>query len=94
MIPTGLPLLKHFLIGNYNHLVLVYLSSGMQYAINVFPGATDSRHYRSVGLPSYGISPFPNTPILLHDHNEFLNSQTYLHGIVFYEKVLQRLGSQ
>ncbi|KOM25501.1 hypothetical protein LR48_Vigan107s002000 [Vigna angularis] len=37
----------------------------------VFPAATDSRYFRDLGLPAIGFSPMANTPLLLHDHNEY-----------------------
>lgn len=67
--------------------------SGVDYEIKVFPGGTDSRFYRAQGLPAYGISPFRNTPILLHDHNEFLNSNVFLEGIQFYVRLLEKVGN-
>lgn len=66
----------------------------MKYEVNVFPGGTDSRHYRAAGVPAYGISPFINTPPLLHDHNEFLNADVYLNGIKFYEAFLKIAGGK
>ncbi|XP_030563931.1 aminoacylase-1-like [Drosophila novamexicana] len=54
----------------------------------VFPGATDSRFLRSFGIPALGFSPINNTPILLHDHNEYLRADTYLRGIEIYKKVI------
>lgn len=39
----------------------------------IFPAATDSRFFRYKGIPALGFSPMANTPILLHDHDEFLN---------------------
>ncbi len=41
----------------------------------IFPAGTDSRYIREVGIPALGFSPMNNTPILLHDHNEFLNEK-------------------
>ncbi|XP_044734617.1 aminoacylase-1-like [Chrysoperla carnea] len=54
----------------------------------IFPGGTDSRYIREVGLPAIGFSPMNNTPVLLHDHDEFLNSDVFLRGIDFYEKLI------
>lgn len=34
-----------------------------------------------------------NTPVLLHDHNEYLNERTFLEGIKWYEGVIQALAS-
>uniref|UniRef100_A0AAR2L2W8 N-acyl-L-amino-acid amidohydrolase n=1 Tax=Pygocentrus nattereri TaxID=42514 RepID=A0AAR2L2W8_PYGNA len=54
----------------------------------IFPAATDSRFIRAVGLPAIGFSPMNRTPILLHDHNEFLNEEVFLRGITVYERLL------
>ncbi|KAK4261891.1 hypothetical protein QN277_004827 [Acacia crassicarpa] len=55
----------------------------------IFPAATDSRYFRRLGLPAIGFSPMANTPILLHDHNEFLNRDVYLKGIEIYESIIK-----
>ncbi len=34
-----------------------------------------------------------HTPILLHDHNEFLNERVFLRGISVYEQLLPKLAS-
>lgn len=66
---------------------------GVQLEPEIFPAATDSRYLRDIGIPAIGISPIRNTPVLLHDHNEFLNEQVYLEGIQWYEEVIRRLGN-
>ena len=33
-----------------------------------------------------------HTPILLHDHNEFLNEKIFLKGIDIYENILPKLA--
>uniref|UniRef100_A0A4W4E2P4 N-acyl-aliphatic-L-amino acid amidohydrolase n=1 Tax=Electrophorus electricus TaxID=8005 RepID=A0A4W4E2P4_ELEEL len=58
----------------------------------IFPAATDSRFIRAVGLPAIGFSPMNLTPILLHDHNEFLNEQVFLRGIDVYERLVPVLA--
>jgi len=45
------------------------------------------------GIPALGFSPMPHTPILLHDHNEFLNKEVFLKGIAAYECLLPALAS-
>ncbi|KAL0159297.1 hypothetical protein M9458_043022, partial [Cirrhinus mrigala] len=45
------------------------------------------------GLPAIGFSPMNLTPILLHDHNEYLNEQVFLRGIQVYEHLLPALAS-
>ncbi|KAH6835971.1 Peptidase M20/M25/M40 family protein [Perilla frutescens var. hirtella] len=59
----------------------------------IFPAATDSRYFRELGLPAIGFSPMANTPILLHDHNEFLNKDEYLRGIGIYESIIKAYAS-
>jgi aminoacylase len=59
----------------------------------IFTAATDSRFLRLHGIPVLGFSPMINTPILLHDHNEFLNENVYLDGIRIYERIIPRLAS-
>ncbi|XP_013107891.1 aminoacylase-1 isoform X1 [Stomoxys calcitrans] len=61
---------------------------GLKIVKQVFPGGTDSRHLRYVGVPAIGFSPMINTPVLLHDHDEFLKADTYLRGIEIYEKLI------
>ncbi len=38
----------------------------------IFPAATDGRFVRLEQIPVYGFSPINHTPVLLHDHNEFV----------------------
>ncbi|XP_010162060.2 aminoacylase-1, partial [Antrostomus carolinensis] len=40
-----------------------------------------------------GFSPMNRTPVLLHDHNEFLNEQVFLRGIDIYAHLLPALAS-
>ncbi|KAM6558094.1 hypothetical protein CsatA_027333 [Cannabis sativa] len=59
----------------------------------IFPASTDARYFRDQGLPAIGFSPMANTPILLHDHNEFLNIAEYLKGIEVYESIIKAYTS-
>ena len=59
----------------------------------MFPGATDSRYIRSVGIPAIGFSPMNHTPVLLHDHDEFLQADIYLKGIEIYRKIIQNVAN-
>ncbi|MBN3316805.1 ACY1 protein, partial [Atractosteus spatula] len=45
-----------------------------------------------MGIPAIGFSPMNRTPILLHDHNEFLNEQVFLRGIDIYHGLLPALA--
>ncbi|XP_017848051.1 aminoacylase-1-like [Drosophila busckii] len=66
---------------------------GLKTRARVFPGATDSRFIRHIGIPALGFSPINNTPILLHDHDEFLRADTYLHGIEVYKKLIPAVAN-
>ena len=59
----------------------------------IFPAGTDSRYLREVGIPAIGFSPMPNTPVLLHDHNEFLNEQIFLRGIDIFVDIIQNVAN-
>jgi len=60
----------------------------------IFPAGTDSRYLREVGLPAIGFSPMNNTPILLHDHDEFLNEKVFLRGIDIFVDIIKNLASR
>ena len=51
-----------------------------------------NRYLREVGIPAIGFSPMPNTPTLLHDHNEFLNEATFLRGIDIFVDIIASLA--
>ncbi|KAI5749309.1 hypothetical protein M8J76_006326 [Diaphorina citri] len=59
----------------------------------IFPGGTDSRYIRKIGIPAFGFSPMNKTPVLLHDNDEFLNEKTFLHGIDIYHSLIQALAN-
>lgn len=59
----------------------------------IFPGGTDSRHIRGVGIPAIGFSPMNNTPVLLHDNDEFLKADIYLRGIEIYKKIIANIAN-
>ncbi|XP_028787393.1 aminoacylase-1-like [Neltuma alba] len=68
-------------------------AGGKLHEPGIFPASTDSRYFRRLGLPAFGFSPMANTPILLHDHNEFLNQEVYLKGITMYESIIKAYAS-
>ena len=59
----------------------------------IFPAATDSRYIREVGIPALGFSPMNNTPVLLHDHNEFLNEKVFLKGIPIFMDIITEIAN-
>lgn len=60
----------------------------------IFPAATDSRFLRAVGVPAFGFSPIRNSPILLHENDEYLEASVFLEGCDVYVKLLNVLASQ
>ncbi|KZV28845.1 aminoacylase-1 [Dorcoceras hygrometricum] len=59
----------------------------------ILASTTDARFMRQRGIPTLGFSPMKNTPILLHDHNEFLKDSVYLDGIKVYKHIIKSLSS-
>ncbi|XP_077213603.1 peptidase M20/M25/M40 family protein [Tasmannia lanceolata] len=59
----------------------------------ILPSTTDARFMRQRGIPTLGFSPMANTPILLHEHNEFLKDSVFFRGIKVYESVIRALSS-
>ncbi|KAG6655536.1 aminoacylase-1 isoform X2 [Carya illinoinensis] len=59
----------------------------------ILASTTDARYIRQLGIPVLGFSPMKNTPILLHEHNEFLEDTVYLEGIEVYESIIRSLSS-
>ncbi|PKA55434.1 amidohydrolase [Apostasia shenzhenica] len=59
----------------------------------ILSSTTDARFMRQMGIPTLGFSPMTDTPILLHDDNEFLKDTTFLNGIKVYENVISSLSS-
>ena len=47
------------------------------------------RNYGEV--PCLGISPFRFTPILLHDHDEYVTEDRFMEGLTFYTDLVGRL---
>jgi len=45
------------------------------------------------GCPAIGFSPMNNTPLLLHDHNEFLHAGVFLKGIEIYMHLIENLAN-
>ncbi|XP_017848050.1 aminoacylase-1-like [Drosophila busckii] len=66
---------------------------GLKTRIQVCPGATDSRFIRQLGVPALGFSPINRTPILIHDHDEFLRADTYLEGIQIFKKLISAVAN-
>ncbi|KAI9005676.1 ACY1-like metalloprotease [Hyaloraphidium curvatum] len=68
--------------------------SGAGVVPSVFPAATDSRFLRAKGVRAFGFSPMRNSPVLLHEHDEFLAEAVLLEGAEVYVEVIRTLASQ
>lgn len=66
---------------------------GINIEPEIFPAGTDSRFIRQLGIPALGFSPMRNTPILLHDHNEYIDQDVFLVGVGIYERLITALAS-
>lgn len=56
-------------------------TAGLQIEPEIFPAGTDSRFLRALGIPAFGFSPLANSPVLLHEHNEYVDKKVFLDGI-------------
>jgi len=77
----------------YCALKKAFSKHSMQVKPQIFPAGTDSRYLRELGIPAIGFSPMNNTPILLHDHNEFLNESIFLKGIDIFEDIIENVAN-
>lgn len=68
-------------------------SMGLKLSKQIFPGGTDGRFIRYVGIPAFGFSPMNNTPVLLHDHDEYLNESVFLRGIDIYYNLISAVAN-
>jgi aminoacylase len=66
---------------------------GMNVTPAIFPAGTDSRFLRQTGIPAFGFSPMSGTEIMLHEHNEYLETGIFLQGIPIYENIVTQLAN-
>ena len=76
----------------------VRLSTPVCYAqihclVSPFYSIMDSTFLREVGIPALGFSPMNHTPVLLHDHNEFISETVFLKGIDIYTHIITAMGN-
>lgn len=76
----------------YSALKLAFKKHDLKVKPQIFPAGTDSRYLREVGIPAMGFSPMNNTPILLHDHDEFLNETVFLRGIHIFTDIVANIA--
>jgi len=61
---------------------------------SVFPAATDSRFLRALGIRAIGFSPIRNSPILLHEHNEYIDEDVFIEGCEVFTYLMYKVTSQ
>ena len=98
---VGTPITEHYLssidasTSEWWKLILTTFEEdfGTKLEPEIFPAGTDSRFLRESGIPSYGFSPMAKSPILLHEHNEYLDLDVFKKGIDVYETLLPKLAN-
>jgi aminoacylase len=87
---------EHYMTDPKHERVVQFLETlkktGVKTEVGIFPAATDARFVRSKNVPVIGFSPMINHPVLLHDHNEYLNANMYLTGIEIYQNVISEMS--
>jgi aminoacylase len=66
---------------------------GVSLSPEVFPASTDARFVRALKIPALGFSPLRRSPILLHEHNEYVDEAVFLEGIDVYETLIPALAN-
>lgn len=59
---------------------------------SVANAATDGRRVRSLGISTFGIGPFLNTPYAAHQDDEKINEVEFLKGIDRFEVLIRHLS--
>mmetsp|Transcript_18160 Transcript_18160/g.35672 ORF Transcript_18160/g.35672 Transcript_18160/m.35672 type:complete len:440 (+) Transcript_18160:181-1500(+) len=68
-------------------------SAGVKVSPEIFPAGTDSRFLRGQNIPAFGFSPMCKSPVLLHEHNEYIDRSVFLDGVDVYDKVIPALAN-
>lgn len=49
--------------------------------------------FSQLNISALGFTPIRNTPLKLHDHDEFIFADGYLDGINIYKRILLKIGN-
>ncbi|XP_055694145.1 aminoacylase-1-like isoform X1 [Lutzomyia longipalpis] len=60
----------------------------------VLPMVSDSRYIRGKNIPAIGFIPMNKTPLLAHDHNEFIYASKYIEMIENFAKIIPKLTNE
>ena len=77
----------------FSGMARAFAAHGLEVRPQIFAANTDARYLRAAGIAVFGFSPLPHTPILLHDHDEFLNESVFLRGIDIFEDIVRNLAN-
>jgi len=77
----------------YSALSSAFKKNGLKVRPQIFSAGTDARILRELGIPTIGFSPMPETPILLHDHDEYIEEKVFLRGIQIYKDIIFNLAN-
>lgn len=72
----------------------IEVDCGVSLVPSVFPAATDSRFLRAMGIRAIGFSPMRKSPILLHEHDEYIDEEIFLEGCHVYIHLMKVFSSQ
>jgi len=67
---------------------------GLKIDPQIFPGGTDSRFLRALGIRALGFSPMRNTEIMLHEVDEYIPEDIFVEGVGVYASLIRELGKQ
>lgn len=97
---AGEPLLEHHTTGIdreknpwYGVFCDAMAGRGVSLSPEVFPASTDARFVRALKIPAFGFSPLRRSPILLHEHNEYVDEEVFLEGIDVYTTLIPALAN-
>lgn len=62
-----------------------------KYEKQILSGGTDMRFLRILGIPAIGFDPMNHTPLLAHDHNEFIYADKYIKSIDILSRMIVKL---
>lgn len=72
--------------------ILIYRNRSISCPATVANAATDGRYTRDIGIPTFGIGPFLNTPYAAHQDDEKINEVEFFKGIERYEALIRHLS--
>ena len=82
---------SRFLRNVSGHIILSYCFTLVRWSVRCFSEFVQM--FLQIGIPALGFSPMNNTPVLLHDHDEFLNENIFLRGLDIYYNIIKAVAS-